>query len=271
MQITEGSEIRIIADEINNALVILATGQQYKQVEAALQRAEEMAAHGAAIIDVGGESTRPGAEVVPVDEELRRVIPVIEAIHVAVDVPVSIDTRKPEVMQAAVVAGAGLINDVTALQAPGAVELAAQLGVPVCLMHMQGTPESMQDQPTYENVVTEVKGFLLERAEACMQHGIDREKILLDPGFGFGKTTAHNLQLLQQLEQLVEAGFPVLVGLSRKSMIGQILGLPVDKRLHAGLALAALAAWQGAAIVRCHDVQETREAILMCQAVRDAS
>lgn len=237
----------------------------------ALEHAARMVEEGAAIIDVGGESTRPGAAEVTVEEELQRVIPVIEALNVALDVPVSIDTRKSVVMQAAVAAGAGLINDVTALQAPGAIELAAQLGVPVCLMHMQGTPESMQDQPTYGNVVTEVKDFLLERAGACMQHGIDREKILLDPGFGFGKTTAHNLQLLQQLEQLVEAGFPVLVGLSRKSMIGQILGLPVDKRLPAGLALAVLAAWQGAAIVRCHDVRETREAILMCQAVRDAS
>lgn len=236
----------------------------------ALEHAARMVEEGAAIIDVGGESTRPGAAAVTVEEELQRVIPVIEALNAALDVPVSIDTRKPGVMQAAVAAGAGLINDVTALQAPGAIELAAQLGVPVCLMHMQGTPESMQDQPTYGNVVTEVKDFLLERAGACMQHGIDRENILLDPGFGFGKTTAHNLQLLQQLEQLVEAGFPVLVGLSRKSMIGQILGLPVDKRLPAGLALAVLAAWQGAAIVRCHDVRETREAILMCQAVRDA-
>lgn len=246
-------------------------GGNYLAAEHALEHAARMVEEGAAIIDVGGESTRPGAAEVTVEEELQRVIPVIEALVAALDVPVSIDTRKSVVMQAAVAAGAGLINDVTALQAPGAIELAAQLGVPVCLMHMQGTPQSMQDQPTYGDVVTEVKGFLLERAGACMQHGIDREKILLDPGFGFGKTTAHNLQLLQQLEQLVEAGFPVLVGLSRKSMIGQILGLPVDKRLPAGLALAVLAAWQGAAIVRCHDVRETREAILMCQAVRDAS
>jgi dihydropteroate synthase len=245
-------------------------GGLFDSVAQAVEHARHMVEEGAAIIDVGGESTRPGAAEVPVDEELRRVIPVIDALHDSLDVPVSIDTRKPEVMQAAVAAGAGLINDVTALQTPGAVKLAAQLGVPVCLMHMQGTPESMQEQPSYADVVTEVKGFLLERAEACMQHGIDRNNILLDPGFGFGKTTTHNLQLLQQLEQLVAAGFPVLVGLSRKSMIGQILGLPVDQRLYAGLALAVLAAWQGAAIVRCHDVRQTREAILMCQAVRDA-
>ena len=255
--------LNVTPDSFSDGGNFLAAGQ-------ALEHAARMVEEGAAIIDVGGESTRPGAAAVTVEEELQRVIPVIEALNAALDVPVSIDTRKPGVMQAAVAAGAGLINDVTALQAPGAIELAAQLGVPVCLMHMQGTPESMQDQPTYGDVVTEVKDFLLERAGACVQHGIDRENILLDPGFGFGKTTAHNLQLLQQLEQLVEAGFPVLVGLSRKSMIGQILGLPVDKRLPAGLALAVLAAWQGAAIVRCHDVRETREAILMCQAVRDA-
>ena len=255
--------LNVTPDSFSDGGNFLAAGQ-------ALEHAARMVEEGAAIIDVGGESTRPGAAEVTVEEELQRVIPVIEALNAALDVPVSIDTRKPGVMQAAVAAGAGMINDVTALQAPGAIELAAQLGVPVCLMHMQGTPESMQDQPTYGDVVTEVKDFLLERAGACMQHGIDRENILLDPGFGFGKTTAHNLQLLQQLEQLVEAGFPVLVGLSRKSMIGQILGLPVDKRLPAGLALAVLAAWQGAAIVRCHDVRETREAILMCQAVRDA-
>ncbi len=255
--------LNVTPDSFSDGGNFLAAGQ-------ALEHAARMVEEGAAIIDVGGESTRPGAAAVTVEEELQRVIPVIEALNAALDVPVSIDTRKPGVMQAAVAAGAGMINDVTALQAPGAIELAAQLGVPVCLMHMQGTPESMQDQPTYGDVVTEVKDFLLERAGACMQHGIDRENILLDPGFGFGKTTAHNLQLLQQLEQLVEAGFPVLVGLSRKSMIGQILGLPVDKRLPAGLALAVLAAWQGAAIVRCHDVRETREAILMCQAVRDA-
>ena len=245
-------------------------GGLFDSVAQAVGHAAHMVEEGAAIIDVGGESTRPGAAEVPVDEELRRVIPVIDALHDSLDVPVSIDTRKPEVMQAAVAAGAGLINDVTALQTPGAIKLAAQLGVPVCLMHMQGTPESMQEQPSYADVVTEVKGFLLERAEACMQQGIDRNNILLDPGFGFGKTTTHNLQLLQQLEQLVAAGFPVLVGLSRKSMIGQILGLPVDQRLYAGLALAVLAAWQGAAIVRCHDVRQTHEAILMCQVVRDA-
>ena len=237
--------------------------------EQAVAHASRMVEEGAAIIDVGGESTRPGAPSVSVEEELRRVIPVIEALHASLSVPVSIDTRKPEVMQAAVAAGAGLINDVNALQAPGAVEPAARLGVPVCLMHMQGTPESMQEQPEYGDVVSEVTEFLADRAQLCMQQGIAREQILLDPGFGFGKTTRHNLLLLQHLEQLVAVGFPVLAGLSRKSMIGQTLGLPVDKRLYPGVALAVLAVWKGAAIVRCHDVRETREAIRMCEAVRD--
>ena len=238
--------------------------------EQAVAHAVRMVEEGAAIIDVGGESTRPGAAPVVVEEELRRVIPVIEALHAMLAVPVSIDTRRPEVMQAAVAAGAGLINDVNALQAPGAIEVAARLGVPVCLMHMQGTPETMQQQPEYGDVVSEVRDFLLARANLCIQQGIDREQVLLDPGFGFGKTAAHNLQLLQHLEQLVACGFPVLAGLSRKSMIGQTLGLPVNKRLYAGIALAVLAVWKGAAIVRCHDVRETREAVQMCQLVRDA-
>lgn len=235
--------------------------------EAALAHAREMVAAGAAIIDVGGESTRPGAAPVAVQEELRRVIPVIEALCDTLPVPVSIDTRNPAVMQAAVAAGAGMINDVNALQAPGAVEMAASLGVPVCLMHMQGMPESMQENPEYADVVTEVRQFLADRANACLAAGMARERILLDPGFGFGKTTRHNLLLLQQLDQLVAEGYPVLVGLSRKSLIGKVLGLPVDARLYPGLALAVLAVWQGAAIVRTHDVRATREAMDMCHAV----
>jgi dihydropteroate synthase len=237
--------------------------------EQAVAHAQRMVEEGAAIIDVGGESTRPGAVPVTLEEELRRVIPVIEALHASVSVPVSIDTRKPEVMRAAVAAGAGLINDVSALQAPGAIGTAAGLGVPVCLMHMQGIPESMQDNPDYRDVVGEVQTFLVGRARACEAGGIAPGRILLDPGFGFGKTTGHNLQLLQHLDMLVQAGYPVLVGLSRKSLIGKVLGLPVDKRLYPGVALAVLAVWNGAALVRCHDVRETREAIEMCQAVRD--
>ena len=245
-------------------------GGDFFTLEKAVARAAQMVEEGAAIIDLGGESTRPGAAPVSVEEELRRVIPVIEALHAAVPVPVSVDTRKPAVMQAAVAAGAGLINDVNALQEAGAVEMAASLEVPVCLMHMQGSPETMQDTPSYINVVDEVAGYLQARATVCMQQGIPKERILLDPGFGFGKTVTHNLLLLQQLERLVETGFPVLVGLSRKSLIGKVLDLPVDKRLYPGLALAALSVWKGAALVRCHDVRATREAVEMCQAVRDA-
>ena len=245
-------------------------GGDFFTPENAVARARQMVDEGAAIIDVGGESTRPGAAPVSVAEELQRVIPVIEALHASVPVPLSIDTRKPEVMQAAVAAGAGLVNDVSALQAAGAVEMAAGLEVPVCLMHMQGTPETMQQEPNYSDVVDEVAAYLVSRADVCLQHGIPGERILLDPGFGFGKTTIHNLLLLQQLERLVGTGFPVLVGLSRKSLIGKVLDLPVDKRLYPGVALAVLAVWKGAALIRCHDVRPTREAIDMCQAVRDA-
>jgi len=242
-------------------------GGNFFSVEKSLQHAQRMVDEGAAIIDVGGESTRPGAAPVSLDEELERVIPVIEALASSLSVPVSIDTRKPIVMQAAVAAGAGLINDVNALQEPGAVEMAAGLGVPVCLMHMQGIPESMQQSPDYQDVVTEVATFLQGRADACLAAGMSEQQIILDPGFGFGKTVEHNLQLLQHLEQLVSTGFPVLVGLSRKSLIGKVLGLPVDNRLYPSVALAVLAVWKGAAIVRCHDVRETSEAIRMCHAV----
>jgi dihydropteroate synthase len=244
-------------------------GGDFFSMEKALEHAHCMVSEGAAVIDVGGESTRPGAAPVSLDEELDRVIPVIEALGKTLTVPLSIDTRKPEVMQAAVAAGAGLINDVNALRESGAVEMAARLGVPVCLMHMQGIPESMQERPDYRDVVDEVSGFLLGRAQVCMAAGIAQQQIILDPGFGFGKTVQHNLQLLRHLEQLVSSGFPVLVGLSRKSLIDKVLGLPVDKRLYPGVALAVLAVWKGAAMVRCHDVRETLEAIRMCQAVRD--
>ena len=236
--------------------------------EKAVERALQMVDEGVAIIDVGGESTRPGAEPVSVDEELDRVIPVIEALNGLLPVPLSIDSRRPKVMQAAVQAGAGLINDVNALQQPGAVEAAARLGVPVCLMHMQGEPESMQDSPGYDEPVTEIRDFLLARADACMDAGISRESILIDPGFGFGKTVEHNLKLLRELERFVDTGFPVLVGLSRKSMIGKLLDLPVERRLQPSIALAVIAAWKGAAVIRCHDVRETREAVDMCSAVR---
>lgn len=235
--------------------------------DAAVAHARRLVEDGADLIDVGGESTRPGAQAVSVPQELDRVIPVIEAIAAEVPVPVSIDTSKPEVMRAAVGAGAGLINDVHALRAPGALEVAAELRVPVCLMHMQGEPRSMQHNPVYAEVVQEVRDFLRGRIEACVRAGIPRERIVVDPGFGFGKTVAHNLELLRRLSEFRLLGCPVLAGLSRKSMIGALLGLAVDQRANASVALALIAVQNGANIVRVHDVRATREAIRMWESV----
>lgn len=235
--------------------------------DAAAAHALAMAEEGADIIDVGGESTRPGAQAVSVQEELDRVIPVIEAVARAVPVPVSIDTSKPEVMRAAVAAGAGLINDVRALREAGALQAAAALKVPVCLMHMQGEPRSMQHHPVYTDVAGEVRGFLHARIEACVAAGIPRQRLVIDPGFGFGKTVEHNLELLRRLGELRALGVPILAGLSRKSMIGALLGLPVTQRLQASVALALIAVQNGATMLRVHDVRATREAIRMFEAV----
>ncbi len=227
-----------------------------------------MARQGAEMIDVGGESTRPGARAVSVQEELDRVIPVIEALPEAVPVPISIDTSKPEVMREAVTAGAGMINDVWALRAPGALQMAAQLGVPVCLMHMQGEPRTMQDDPHYDDVVQDVKEFLRLRRQACLHAGIDAANIIVDPGFGFGKTLHHNLELLRNLGELQSLGAPVLVGLSRKSMIAKALvDLPPEGRVAASVALAVLAVRSGARLVRVHDVGATCAAVRMAEAV----
>jgi dihydropteroate synthase len=245
-------------------------GGDFFSVGAALERALAMQAEGAAIIDIGGESTRPGAAPVSAEDEIRRVVPVIEALQARLTVPISIDTQKPEVMRAAVAAGAGFINDVNALRAPGALEAAVGCEVPVCLMHMQGEPRTMQADPHYDDVVGEVRGFLQQRAAACEQAGIAREHILLDPGFGFGKTLQHNLQLLARLETISALGFPLLVGLSRKSMIGKLLGLDVGERLAASIALAVLAVERGAALVRAHDVAPTWQALQMQVALRAA-
>lgn len=239
--------------------------------EHALERAIQMAEEGADLIDVGGESTRPGAAAVSGADELARVVPVIEALRKSIALPISIDTSKPEVMRDAVAAGAGMINDVRALRAPGAMSAAAQLGVPVCLMHMRGEPRTMQDNPHYDDVVAEVKAFLRARREACITAGIPEQHIVLDPGFGFGKTAEHNLALLRQLDQLKALGSPLLVGLSRKSVIGNVLDLPIDQRVHASVALAVIAARNGANIVRAHDVRATREAIRMAEAVYRAA
>ncbi len=235
----------------------------------AVARALQMQAEGAALIDIGGESTRPGAAPVNLDEELRRVIPVIEALQSQLEVPISIDTRKPLVMRAAIEAGAGFINDINALRDPGGLEVAADLGVPVCLMHMQGEPRTMQSDPRYDNVVEEVAAFLQRRVTACEQMGIRREQLLLDPGFGFGKTVAHNLELLKRLGDLTRLGLPLVVGLSRKSMIGKLLGLETGERLAASIALAILAVERGARLVRSHDVAATWQALQMYVALQN--
>jgi dihydropteroate synthase len=246
-------------------------GGDFFSVDAALARAVRMAAEGAAVIDVGGESTRPGAAAVTVAEELARVIPVIEAIRATLpDSVISIDTGKPAVMRAAVTAGAGLINDVYALRLDGAPEAARELGVPVCLMHMQGEPRTMQQAPHYDDVVREVLAFLAARIEACVRAGIPRANLLIDPGFGFGKTAAHNLQLLHHLDRFRELGCPLLAGLSRKSLIGTVLGRPVADRLYGSIALATLAVWQGASIIRAHDVAATVDAVRLCTAVKES-
>ena len=246
-------------------------GGDFFAPESAVERALQMEAEGAAIIDIGGESTRPGAEPVSVDEEINRVVPVIENLAPRLKIPVSIDTQKPAVMRAAVEAGAGLINDVNALRENDALETAADCSVPVCLMHMQGDPRSMQKAPQYDDVVDDVRNFLRDRVRACEAAGIPRDKLLLDPGFGFGKTVEHNLQLLARLETLCSMGLPLLVGLSRKSMIGKMLGLKVGERLPASIALAVLAVERGATLVRSHDVSATWQALQMSVAIRVAS
>lgn len=243
-------------------------GGRFFSPELAAARALQMVEEGADLIDIGGESTRPGAEPVPLAEELRRVLPVVEAVAQAVTVPISIDTMKATVMREACVRGAGLINDVSALQADAqALSVAVDLGVPVCLMHMQGQPQTMQAQPEYDDVVESVGVFLRQRVQSCVEAGIAPGNILIDPGFGFGKTDAHNLRLLKHLDRLVALGFPVLVGMSRKATIGRVLNLGVDARVYGGLALAVLAVWQGARIVRTHDVAATAQAIAMTSAV----
>jgi dihydropteroate synthase len=242
-------------------------GGRFVDFEAALDQAARMAEEGAAIIDVGGESTRPGAEPVTAQAEIDRVAPVIEAIAGSPGVAISVDTSKPEVMRAAVAAGATMINDVYALRRDGALEEAARLGVAVCLMHMQGEPRTMQENPHYADVVGEVAGFLAGRVRACLEAGITRDRITVDPGFGFGKTDLHNFELLANLERLHELDLPLTVGLSRKSTLGRLTGRPVHERMPAALAAAALAVERGAHIVRTHDVGPTVDAVQVAWAV----
>ena len=238
-------------------------------LDLAMGRARDMVAAGAAILDIGGESTRPGAAPVSPAQEMDRVLPLVERVAAELDVVISVDTSTPQLMTEAAALGAGLLNDVRALTREGALEAAAATGLPVCLMHMRGEPGSMQRDPHYNDVVTEVGAYLQRRVAACAAHGIGRQRLLLDPGFGFGKTVAHNLQLLRGLPRLAELGLPLLVGLSRKSMIGILLGRDPDERLPASLALAVLAVERGAAVVRSHDVAATVDALAMWTALNE--
>ncbi len=245
-------------------------GGQFACRDSALRQAERMLAAGAALLDVGGESTRPGAKAVSAAEELDRVIPVLEGLHGLTDVPVSLDTSKPEVMRAGVAAGAGLLNDVRALREDGALAAAAELGVPVCLMHMRGEPRSMQAAPAYGDVCQEVADFLSRRLAACIAAGIPEDSLLLDPGFGFGKSAAHNVELLANLRELARLGRPLLVGLSRKATLGVLTGRDVADRVAASVAAAVIAALSGASILRVHDVAETVDALKIVRAVTES-
>jgi dihydropteroate synthase len=242
-------------------------GGLFDGLERAVEHGCRLAAEGAELIDIGGESTRPGSRPPTLAEELDRVVPVVEALRRRVPVPLSVDTSRPEVMRAAVAAGAGMINDVRALRAPGALEAAAQLGVPVCLMHMQGSPETMQRAPRYQDVVDEVRAFLAERQRACLDGGIRPEHLVVDPGFGFGKTLSQNVTLLASLGRLSGLGVPIMVGLSRKSMLGQLTGRAVGDRLPGSLAAAVIVAQRGAAVLRVHDVAATRDVLAVLDAV----
>jgi dihydropteroate synthase len=245
-------------------------GGRFNQLEVALRHAAEMVEAGATLIDIGGESTRPGARVVSPTEELERAAPVVEAIARELDVIISVDTSTPAVMRETARLGAGLINDVRSLQRDGALDAAVDTGLPVCLMHMRGEPGNMQDDPRYADILCEVREFLEERIAVCEAVGIARERIVIDPGFGFAKTQSHNLNLFRQMERLLEMGCPLLVGVSRKSMIGRALGREVEERLYGSLALAALAVSKGASIIRVHDVPQTVDVVRMIHAVESA-
>ncbi|GMQ91979.1 MAG: dihydropteroate synthase [Gammaproteobacteria bacterium] len=270
---TEGIDTLLPADGVAIMGILNITpdsfsdGGQHLRVDDALCQAMTMVEEGADLIDVGGESTRPGARAVSAQQELDRVIPVIERIHGESAISISIDTSKAEVMRDAVVAGASLINDVRALREDGALQAAAELDVPVCLMHMQGEPRTMQHEPSYGSVVQEVRDFLAGRIEVATEAGIAENKLIIDPGFGFGKALGHNFALLRGLAQLQSLGRPILIGVSRKSMIEKATGLPLQQRLHASVALALLAVQNGAGIVRVHDVAPHRQAIRMMEAV----
>jgi len=263
-------DVPVVMGILNITTDSFSDGGRFLKRDDALRRAAAMLESGAALIDVGGESTRPGAAHISEDEEIGRVVPVIEAICDVTDAPVSVDTSKPGVMRAAVAAGAAMINDVRALQEPGALDAAAELQRPVCLMHMQGQPRTMQDKPQYTDVTAQVRGLLAERIERCVDVGIGRELIIVDPGFGFGKSRIHNVELLANLRQLLDLGQPVMVGLSRKSILGELTGRETNERLPASIAAAVIALQSGADIVRVHDVAATVDALKVAQAVAEA-
>lgn len=241
-------------------------GGRFNRLDNAVKRALLMQQEGAEIIDIGGESTRPGAVSVSLDEELERVVPVIEKIREFSEVAISIDTTKPKVMLAAIEAGASMVNDVNALQADGALDVCVQYQLPVCLMHKQGLPSTMQDNPQYDDVVDEVKRFLIARADSCVEGGLSKENIIIDPGFGFGKNLENNLSLLKEMPQFCALNYPVLVGISRKSMFGMLLDRDVSERLAASVAAVVIAYQKGARLFRVHDVMETCDALKLCDA-----
>jgi dihydropteroate synthase len=265
-QLTISSNLRVMG-VINTTPDSFSDGGKFDTADKAFTHARQLIADGVDILDIGGESTRPGSQQVDLEQELARTVPLIKAIREISDIPISIDTSKPGVMQAAVNAGATMINSIWALQLDDSLQVAADLAVPVCLMHMQGTPETMQQNPAYTNVVGEVLDFLKARMDAALDAGIAQQHIIVDPGFGFGKTIEHNLLLLASLSDFRQLGVPVLAGLSRKSMIGKILDKPADQRLYGSLSVAVMAAMLGADIVRVHDVAETVDAIAMVKAL----
>ncbi len=246
-------------------------GGQFTHLDAALKQAEKMVNAGVSFIDIGGESTRPGAPEVSLQQELDRVLPIIEAVHQRFDTWISIDTSKAIVMQEAVKAGADLINDVRALQEPNALQVAAEANVPICLMHMQGQPRTMQSNPSYQDLFSDISDFLSERIDACQSVGIAKDKLILDPGFGFGKTLAHNYQLLAELERFHQFGLPLLAGMSRKSMVFKLLDVEPKMAVSGSLACATIAAMKGAQIIRVHDFEQTMDIVKVCQATLEQS
>jgi dihydropteroate synthase len=264
-------EAAVVMGVLNVTPDSFSDGGLYLEPDAALARAERMAAEGAAIVDVGGESTRPGARGIDSDEEIRRVLPIVERIAARLPLLISVDTSNPELMRRAAAAGAHLINDVRALRVPGALEAAAAANLGICLMHMRGEPADMQRDPRYGDIVAEIRDFLEERMRACARAGIERERLCLDPGFGFGKTTAHNLELLRQLAEFAPLGRPLCVGLSRKSLVAALTGRPLTERVTGSVALATVAVLKGARIVRAHDVAATVDAVRIANVMHATS